>query len=489
MEDKTFVNINPMLPDKLAFVDIETTGTSARYGRIIEIGIVRVEENKVVQTYRSLINPETHIPPEIEMLTGITAADLEGQPLFRHIHKEILEMLVDCVFVAHNVRFDYGFLKHEFVRENIDFTARHFCTVKLSRLLYPRMTHHNLDAIIERFGFSCEKRHRAFDDANILWQFYQNAQENIPVDTFTKAVHTALRHPSTPIKLKQEDLDSLPELPGVYTFYGENGMPLYVGKSINIKDRVLSHFSGDLRSSTEMNIAQQVESIETSITAGELGALFLEAQTIKKLLPLYNRMLRNKRELVGIKKTTSKDGYETVSIESLQTVEVTELENFLGFFRSKKQAKEFLAATAKEFTLCEKLLGLEKTASACFGYRLDRCKGACVGKETQLFYNLRFTTAFFKTKIRPWPFGGPVIIEEKNELTAKSEYFLIDKWCYLGSVRIDDADSKNTALQNDYIFDLDMYKILTRFLSKTENVKSVKQLSSLPSILREQSFI
>ncbi len=355
-EGKNIDRINVMLPDKLAFVDIETTGTSARYGRIIEIGIVRVEDNKVVQTYRSLVNPETHIPPEIEMLTGITAQDLEGQPLFRHIHKDILEILVDCVFVAHNVRFDYGFLKYEFNRENIDFTLRHFCTVKLSRLLYPRMTHHNLDAIIERFGFTYNKRHRAFDDANVLWQFYQNARQSFPEETFTKAVQTALRHPSTPIKLKQADLDSLPELPGVYTFYGENGMPLYVGKSVNIKDRVLSHFSGDLRSGTEMSIAQQVESIETIITAGELGALFLEAQTIKKLLPLYNRMLRNKRELVGVKKMTNKDGYETVSIESLQTVDIADLENFLGFFRSKKQAKEFLAATAKEFGLCEKLL-------------------------------------------------------------------------------------------------------------------------------------
>src|SRR4051794_18306176 len=116
-----------MLPTRLAFVDIETTGGRSFYDRIIEIGIIRVEDNEVVQTYHSLINPETHLPPEIEILTGITQKDLENAPTFRQIKTDILESLIDCVFVAHNVRFDYGFLKNEFSREEITFSAKHFC--------------------------------------------------------------------------------------------------------------------------------------------------------------------------------------------------------------------------------------------------------------------------------------------------------------------------------------------------------------------------
>jgi DNA polymerase-3 subunit epsilon len=491
-----------MLPDKLAFVDLETTGTSAAYGRVIEIGIVRVEDNVITQTYHSLINPERHLPPEIEMLTGITARDLEGKPTFRQLKRDILEVLADCVFVAHNVRFDYSFLKHEFMRESIDFSSKHFCTVKLSRYLYPAASHHNLDAIIERFGFACKQRHRAFDDAEVLWKFYQMAKKAFPEEHFITAINQAMRRPTLPIKLTEEDLDKLPEQPGVYIFYGtlrsegvegkeaslvasasipasspvtvSPTVPLYVGKSVNIRDRVLSHFSGDLHSTTEMNIAQQIESIETFVTAGELGALFLEAKLIKQMLPIYNKMLRVKRELIALRKITDSQGYESVQLESLQRVDPTELESFLGFFRSKRQAKEYLAAVCKEYSLCEKLLGLEKTATACFAYRLGRCNGACTGAEKPLMYNLRSTTAFYKTKIKPWPFSKPIMIEETNELTGTTEYFIIDKWCYLGSVKTDTRGVENALLENDYVFDLDMYKILYRFLSKKENMKQVK---------------
>ena len=487
-----------MLPDKLAFVDLETTGTSAAYGRIIEIGIVRVEDNVITQTYHSLINPETHLPPEIEMLTGITAQDLEGKPTFRQLKRDILEVLADCTFVAHNVRFDYSFLKHEFIREGIEFTSRHFCTVKLSRYLYPAASHHNLDAIIQRFGFECKQRHRAFDDAEILWKFYQVAKKNFPEDRFITAINQAMRRPTLPIKLTHDDLDALPEQPGVYVFYGQpplvtdtsksksketNGdvaienkqtIPLYVGKSINIRDRVLSHFSGDLHSTTEMNIAQQIESIETFVTAGELGALFLEAKMIKELLPIYNKMLRVKRELIALRKVTDKHGYESVQLESVQKIEPSELDSFLGFFRSRKQAKEFLSEVCKEYVLCEKLLGLEKSTAGCFAYRLGRCNGACTQQEKPLMYNLRFTTAFFKSKIKPWPFSKPILIEESNELTGTTEFFLIDKWCYLGSVKTSKEAAEKLDLANDYVFDLDMYKILRRFLSKDENMKHVK---------------
>lgn len=489
-----------MLPNKLAFVDLETTGTSAAYGRIIEIGVLRVENDVITKTYHSLINPQRYLPPEVEMLTGITIHDLENKPTFREVARDILEILDDCIFVAHNVRFDYSFLKHEFLREQISFSTKHFCTVKLSRLLYPQAAHHNLDAIIQRFGFSCEQRHRAFEDASVLWEFYKTARQAHPADTFMQAVNQALRRPTVPIQLKQEDLDNLPEFPGVYIFYAANGMPLYIGKSKNIKDRVLSHFCGDIRSTREMNIAQQVASIETTVTAGELGALFLEAKLVKKMLPLYNRMLRNKRELVGLRKEINSGGYETVKMETLQTVSKfhsfkdakenylnseTSFDSLLGFFKSRKEAKNFLTNIATEFQLCEKLLGLEKTSAACFGYRLNKCKGACIGKDPVLFYNLRFTTAFYKTKIKPWPFAGPVIIQEDNDLTNTKEYFLIDKWCYLGSVKTIAEDNLSN-LETDYSFDLDMYKILLRFLYKSENLKKIKPVKNIAQVLQSE---
>lgn len=486
-----------MLPDKIAFVDLETTGARSNFDRVIEVGILRVEKGKLVESFESLINPLTHLPPEIVRITGITEADLLPAPTFNEVKHTIQELLKDCVFVAHNVRFDYGFLRGEFKRENITFSSKHFCTVRLSRLLYPRYKKHNLDSLIERFNFECERRHRALDDAKVLFSFYSHAQTAFAKDVFLKAVQTALKKPSIPPHLSHIDIESIPESPGVYIFYGKDGAPLYVGKSKNVRYRVLSHFSGDLYSPIEMKISQQVGSIETVATAGELGALFLESTLIKRLLPLYNRRLRHASQLVVLKHKKDANGYETVWSATMQEEDINELytaiqteqnetsadaEGILGFFKSQKQAKNYLASIAKEFGLCERLLGIEKTKDACFGYRLDRCKGACIGAENQLFYNLRFTTATVKLKIKPWPFPGPIVIEEKNILTGITEHLIIDKWCHIGSILYDDGAEK--VVERNYSFDLDAYKILKQYLYAQRNEKTIRPLSNS----EQQSF-
>lgn len=468
-----------MLPDKLAFVDIETTGLSPRFGRIIEIGILRVENDKLVNSYHQLLNPETHLPSEIEMLTGITLHDLEDKPTFRQIKNEVLNVLDGCVFVAHNVRFDYSFLRHEFKRENIEFRCRHFCTIRLSRALFPNVRRHNLDAIIKRFDISFNHRHRAFEDARIIWKFYQEARMKFPNSHFQHAVNIALHRPNVPLNIKLSTLDNLPEHPGVYIFYGAKGIPLYVGKSKNLKERILHHFSADIQSSSEMRIAQQITSLETYVTAGELGALILEAKLIKKLLPLYNKVLRHKRELIALTKNKN-NKYETVYMEVVQAINAETLNHFLGFFKSRIEAKTYLTEISKEYKLCAKLLGLEHTNTSCFGYRLDRCNGACIGKEDPLFYNLRFTAAFQDTKIKPWPFNGPIMINESDSITNTSEHFIIDKWCILGSIKKSSEVDQSSDLTNNhyenYLFDLDTYKILGRFLRNPGSLKLINQI-------------
>ncbi len=467
-----------MLPTKLAFVDIETTGGRTNYDRIIEIGIVRVENDQVIDTYSTLINPHSHIPPEISQMTGIRESDVLNAPTFREVAADIIEILKDYTFVAHNVRFDYGFIKAEFARLGATYTSKHFCTVKLSRVLYPTHERHNLDSIIERFNLTCENRHRALDDALAICTFYHKAKNQIEDQLFSDAMNRVMKKTYLPLKLDPLVLDTLPESPGVYLFFGENGAPLYIGKSINIKERVLSHFSGDIHSPLEMKITQQIESLETIQTAGELGALFLESQLIKKMLPLYNKMLRHKHELVGIKQTTNNNGYYTAELDTITNPDISDMTSFLGFFRSKKQAKEFLATVSREHELCEKLLGLEKTTSSCFGYRLERCKGACVKKEKSLNYNLRFLTAFGRTKIKFWPYNGAIIIEERQELLDKTEYFLVDQWCFLGTVSLDSNGSfKETS--HTYSFDLDTYKILVRYLNSPKNQKQIRLASQM----------
>lgn len=459
-----------MLPSSICFVDIETTGISPYYNRIIEIGILKVVDGIVVKKYKALINPGVRIDPFIEQLTGITQADLVGAPTFDEIKDEVYEILEDSVFVAHNVRFDYGFLRQEFKKYGTKLSLKHFCTVKLSRLLYPHHKKHNLDAIIENFDIKCENRHRAFDDAKVLFEFYKKSQKLIKSDLFEQAVNIALKRPSIPLNITQDTLDSLPDSPGVYTFYGEDASILYIGKSVNIHDRVLSHFSNDYISSTDMKISKEIRSIETMTTSGELGALLLESTLIKKHQPLFNRRLRQSRKMTILMKCIDKNGYNSTEIREIEAIAVEDIDNIIGVFRSRKQIKDFLYILAKNYRLCSKLLNLEKTKNYCFSYQLGQCEGACKNGELNIKYNLRFDEAFYKHKIRPWKFGGPIIIKEN--IDAK-DGFIIDKWCLLGKVS---AESSLEDLSKDYIFDLDTYKILSKFITKPNKSLTINML-------------
>lgn len=264
-----------MLPAKLAFLDIETTGTNLRSDRIIDIGVLRVENNQLVTTYSSLIDPGCGLPLEITRLTTITEGQLRKAPTFIQVRDDLLELFKDCVLVAHNAQFDLGFLKAEFKRTGKRFFAKKLCTVRLSRLLYPKLKRHNLDTLVERHGIECKERHRGLADAKVLWDFYQLMVKSHPKETLLEAINSILRKPSLPIPIAQETVRNLPVSSGVYIFYGSDGLPLYVGKSKNIKKRVMQHFSNSSLSSTEMKIAQQIQSVEAIQTAGELGALIL----------------------------------------------------------------------------------------------------------------------------------------------------------------------------------------------------------------------
>lgn len=457
--------------DKLVFLDTETTGGSTRRDRVIEVGAIRVENQKIVKKFQTLLDPGIYLPQEITNLTGILPTQLESAPTFRQIADQLAEIMDGAIMVAHNVRFDYAFLKNEFKLIGQDFSPKQICTVRLSRSLFPGYPHHNLDSIIERFGFKCKKRHRAFDDAYILWEFYQKILTMFDEQVLLEAISKTLKRPTIPIKISLTDIKALPEKVGVYIFYGEGGMPLYVGKSVNIKKRVLSHFSADHLSQTEMAIAQQVESIETIVTSGELGALFKESKLVKALQPLYNRKLRRKQKLNVLKQKTV-DEYSATEIMVADLIEREDLDNFLGVFRSKMSIKQFLTFVAKEYNLCEKLLGLEKTSTGCFAYRLGRCKGACLGKESPQDYNLRFNEAFSSLRVKPWPFNQAIQIIEKDE-EGNGEAHIFDKWCYLGSIQYSEFDT-SSKLERDIEFDLDTYKILDSFLRSGKRLSSIR---------------
>lgn len=449
----------------LAIIDVETSGTSAIYDRIIEVGVLKVQNGKVVRTYSTLVDPERTIPYHIEKLTGITNRDLRSAPTFGQIKDELYDFLNGSIFIAHNARFDYGFIRNEFERHGLDFSARCLCTARLSRLLFPEHRRHNLDSIMDRFGLTCLQRHRAFDDASVLWDFLSLLKDHVEGEALKKALKTILRAPSFPSQLDESKVRSLPASPGVYVFCGQDGSALYVGKSINIKNRVFSHFTNDASSTRHMAMCRQVVDIRPHQTAGELGALLLESHLIKRLSPLYNRRSVNRKRLIAATKTLTEQGYRSVQLELLDDLSLQDVQSLIGIFRSKKQAKDHLWDIAKRHSLCPKVLGLEKGRGECLYRQIHLCRGACAGLEPVDSYNLRFDLAFSGNGITPWPFPGPILIEEKDARLDAGEAFLLNRWCLVGSYRYDSVGSEDF-FRNDHIFDYDAYKILVNFLRK-----------------------
>jgi DNA polymerase-3 subunit epsilon len=210
----------------LAFVDIETTGSHFERDRITEIGIKSLNHDHV-DTWESLINPQTFIPQNIQSLTGIRPEMVSKQPPFEDLALEIARELEGKIFVAHNARFDYGFLKASFKRVGIDFKPKVLCTVKLSRLLFPEQSRHNLDTIISTHRLKISSRHRALGDADLLVQFWQVCERQFGREVLFKTLNQLIGNPSLPPNIDKALIDSIPEKPGCYIFYGENKAPLY----------------------------------------------------------------------------------------------------------------------------------------------------------------------------------------------------------------------------------------------------------------------
>ncbi len=482
---------------KLAIVDVETTGGSALFNRIIEIGILRIENGSVTQTFETLVNPECRIPPMIESLTGITDQDVEGAPNFRSIAARVRELLDGAVFVAHNARFDAAFVRNEFERIGEPWSAACLCTVRLSRRLYPGFRHHGLSSLIERFGFACDRRHRALDDARVVWLFLEHARRDVPEERLNRSLKALLKTPSLPPNLPAGALDKLPTGPGVYIFKDSVGQALYIGKSLTVRSRVLSHFSSDHSSGKEMRLCQQTARIEAHPTYGELGALFLESHLVKQMLPLYNRHLRYARRLTVIRPSTPQNGFHTVQVATLAPDAGVELGEVLGIFRSARQAKDFLAEAAKASQLCPKLLGLESGKGACFAYALKRCKGACIGGEKPVAYNFRLEEVFRNRRLRVWPYSGPVLIEEKQTDASAGHLFIVDQWNLMHAFNYSE-DGLSRFLPQAHGFDYDAYRILVRYLfakprtvkplSTTELKRLLAQAGVLPAADEETHF-
>lgn len=210
-------------------------------------------------------------------------------------------------------------------------------------------------------------------------------------------------------------------------------------------------------------MCRQVRQIDVRQTAGELGALLLESQLIKNLRPMYNKRSRQKRRIIVARGERDCNGYTAIRLEPVSELDPTDPAPIMGLFKTKDQAREFLAAAAKSHRLCLKLLGVEKTKRFCFGYHLHQCLGACMGLEDAVSYNARVERAFDERRIKAWPFEGAVIIEEKNDTTGETEVFVVDNWCLLYSFSFS-HNQPHLRVRGLHRFDYDSYKILAGYV-------------------------
>lgn len=454
-----------MLDQTYVFVDIETNGGNGEQGRITEVAALKVVGGEVTEEYVSFVNPGSAIPHWITRLTGITTADVADAPYFEEIAAELFAFMDGAIFVAHNVLFDYSFLKRHFKAAGYDFKPKLLCTVKLSRALYPEHSGHSLEKIIQRHHIPVAARHRALDDVKATFAFTQIALAEKGRDALMENIHRQLKTKNLPPNVDEAVIASLPDTPGIYIFEDDAGTPLYVGKSINIRTRVRSHFADATTVAKEMKLSLQSHNISYMQTETELEALLLESAKVKELQPIFNRQLRRKTTQTLLTSHETPEGYLSIAVEQGSLADIEDTSRIYGVFPSRQRAKSYLEEMARTFQLCPKLLGLEKASGVCFRYQLGFCKGACAGKESPDSYNRRVQLALERTKIESWPFASKVIVKLSEQRSLIVNHWIIE------AVVSHTLDVDITRLTN--AFDIDTYKILRAFIRKHPSTVSL----------------
>ena len=368
---------------KYAIVDIETTGGSPKESKITEIAIYKHDGRVITDQFETLVNPEMTIQPFVSNLTGINNQLVKDAPKFFEIAKEIIAFTEGCVFVAHNVVFDYKILRAEFKSLGFDYRRPHLCTVRSSQRLLPGCESYSLGKLTRSLGIELEGRHRAGGDAlataKLFTLLYEKDRNNL--NTFVqKELKPENLHPNL-------DLDAVEEIPnkiGIYTFYNEFNKLIYIGRSKHIRTRIEQHLKND-RTKKGAQMQPEISRIEYELTGSELIAALRESKLIKQNQPVYNRGLRKNKFPYGLFHYTDEIGYCRLFIG--QTSKVSELP--LLSFSSKKDGKNYLESVVEKQQLCKKLCDLHTTSSSCFEYSIKKCNGACIREELPKEYNAR----------------------------------------------------------------------------------------------------
>ncbi|REJ82435.1 MAG: hypothetical protein DWQ44_12440 [Bacteroidetes bacterium] len=406
-----------------AVLDIETTGGNSGYDKITEIAIYLHDGKSVVDEYVTLINPEMMIPPFITRLTGIDNEMVQEAPRFFEIAKDIVQFTEGATIVAHNANFDYSFIVQEFKSLGYSYSRDYLCTVKLSRKMIPGFRSYSLGNLCSGLGIEIVGRHRAGGDALATVKLFEIllAQKNSQ-ELIQQSVKNDYLHLRFPPEFNHRILDNLPESPGVYYFYNEDGSIIYIGKSNNIRKRVLSHFRNK-QSRKALEMRNMIRDVSFESTGNELIALLLESDEIKTVQPVFNRAQKNTYFNYCVIQSEDDQGYL-----NFKPGKFRQGINAVCMARTQEEAVQQIIRLQKAFNLCQKLCGLYPISHACFNYSVNLCNGACIGKETAELYNQRAEKALASLLYRHQNF---MIIGEGRNNTEKT-VVQIEQGRYLG---------------------------------------------------------
>ncbi len=416
-----------------AVIDLETTGGIPKRDKITEIAIILFDGSEIIDEYQTLINPERSIPPNITRITGIDNAMVEDAPKFYEVAKKVIEMTKGTIFVAHNVRFDYQFLRAEFRALGYTYTRRNLCTVRLSRKAFPRLKSYSLGNLIRYFKIEVDNRHRAYDDAwattIILEKIFREQGDKQEVK---QLVNEGLQLTKLPKALNPDDIENIPESCGVYYFSDSKGFVIYIGKSINIKERVKQHFSKQTRKTDKL--FEKVANIAYEITGSELASLLKESKEIKDVQPEINKIQKTKNYNYAVVKDSDKSGYFYYKV-----VKADKAEKPLSYYGARKSALSHIEQIGEHMSLCQKVNKIDSSKNTCFNYELQKCAGACIGEEPPYEYNERFMESMvYMNRL----FEENFFVMELGRSAEERAVFLVEEGHYRGYGYVDVADSQ-----------------------------------------------
>lgn len=459
-------------------IDIETTGGGAKTNKITEIAIIRYDGTEIVDEFSSLVDPEMPIPKFITGITGIDDEMVADAPKFYEIAKRIVEITEDAIFVAHNVSFDFGFIKEEFARLGYDFKRERICTVRSSRKIFPGYPSYSLGNITRDLGIELANHHRAYNDAFAAYELFEmmlNANPDELLKMKVKGSGVQRKKLKWHKSLKKERVDEIPESTGVYYLYDDKAELIYIGKSNNIRSRVMSHLSNQATTKAK-KLQASIADVDWEITGSELIALLLESEEIKVNKPIYNRAQRRSIFHYGLYDLVDDGAYTRLELKTIADNGVP-----IHTYNSKMEGRAHLYKICEKYNLCQNLCGLYKSSGPCFHYNIKQCNGACVGKEDPETYNARVQEALEELAFNKESF----IVMDHGRTEEEVSVVWVERGKYLGFGYVDQSeimdieDLKSAVKARKH--NRDVTSILKSFLKRKKVKKIIHLEDSLES--------